>query len=380
MTATVRRSNKMNPKVAASFTIVLTLAMILSANPAMTMPSSIFGSSSDDGGSSSDDGGSSSDDGGSSSDGNDGSSETEQPEVESETGVTKEGTEPELVDCPDGSQAAMTEICPTAPATTDLVDCPDGSQAATLAECPAVPAVPTLAPYKTLFCRENPTSPECNITPTTSTTTEIVVPINPDGTCPAGSHIVGYGGKTGSNAPSGSKCVADNDQPTPSRQYNCIAEQVSSELPTCGTNVENDPNYYCAKFTLGEAAGQTRCTRASLYITDPCWDDPKSFACANKIEFCNGHPTDIKCEVQTRPPVAPQYNCIAEQASSKYPTCPGGVENDPSYVCFEQVGQTICSRGAYDPCVESLVSPACKLKYDFCNSNPTDPRQLCKRP
>jgi hypothetical protein len=239
MTATVRRSNKMNPKVAASFTIVLTLAMILSANPAMTMPSSIFASSSDDGGSSSDDGGSSSDDGGSSSDGNDGSSETEQPEVESETGVTKEGTEPELVDCPDGSQAA------------------------TLAECPAVPAVPTLAPYKTLFCRENPTSPECNITPTTSTTTEIVVPINPDGTCPAGSHIVGYGGKTGSNAPSGSKCVADNDQPTPSRQYNCIAEQVSSELPTCGTNVENDPNYYCAKFTLGEAAGQTRCTRAS---------------------------------------------------------------------------------------------------------------------
>ncbi len=40
----------MNPKVAASFTIVLTLAMILSANPAMTMSSNIFASS--DGGSS----------------------------------------------------------------------------------------------------------------------------------------------------------------------------------------------------------------------------------------------------------------------------------------------------------------------------------------
>ena len=99
-------------------------------------------------------------------------------------------------------------------------------------------------------------------------------------------------------------------------------------------------------------------------ITDPCWDDPKSFACANKIEFCNGHPTDHQCSVQTPPPpVTRQYNCIAEQASSKYPTCPGGVENDPSYVCFEQVGQTICSRGAYDPCVESLVSPACKLEH-----------------
>ena len=161
-------------------------------------------------------------------------SETEQPEVESETGVTEEGTEPELVNCPDGSQAATTEICPTAPATTELVNCPDGSQAATteicptapsttelvncpdgrqavtLAECPAVPAVPTLAPYTTLFCRENPTSPECNKTPTTSTTTEVEVPINPDGTCPAGSHIVGFGGKTGSNAPSGSKCISDD--------------------------------------------------------------------------------------------------------------------------------------------------------------------------
>ena len=111
---------------------------------------------------------------------------------------------------------------------------------------------------------------------------------------------------------------------------------------------------------------------------DPCTDDPKSFGCANKIEFCNGHPTERQCQFKTPlPPVTRQYNCIAEQASSKYPTCPGGVENDPSYVCFEQVGQTVCSRGAYDPCVESLVSPACKLEQDFCNSNPTDPRKLC---
>ncbi len=205
MTATVRRSNKMNPKVAASFTIVLTLAMILSANPAMTMSSNIFASS--DGGSS---------DGGSSSDGNDGSSEAEQPEVESETGVIEEGTEPELLDCPDGSQAA------------------------TLAECPAVPAVPTLAPYTTLFCREDPTSPECNKTLTTTTTTELEVPINPDGTCPAGSHIVGFGGKTGSNAPSGSKRISDNppasttttDQPTPSRQYVCVASVLYPSLLT----------------------------------------------------------------------------------------------------------------------------------------------------
>ena len=124
--------------------------------------------------------------------------------------------------------------------------------------------------------------------------------------------------------------------------------------------------------------GQTICTRASEWITDPCTDDPKSFACANKIEWCNGHPTDrYSCSVQKPLPVTSQYNCIAEQASSKYPTCPGGVENDPSYVCFEQVGQTICSRGAYDPCVESLVSPACKLKHNFCNSNPTT--KLCDR-
>ena len=112
---------------------------------------------------------------GGSSDGNDSSSENEQPEVESETGVTEEGTEPELVDCPDGSQAATTEKCPTAPATTELVDCSDGSQAARYfqAACPAVPGVPTLTPSKTFFCSENPTSPECNITPPTSTTTEL---------------------------------------------------------------------------------------------------------------------------------------------------------------------------------------------------------------
>ena len=71
-----------------------------------------------------------------------------------------------------------------------------------LTECPAVPTVPTLAPSKTLLCSENPTSPRYNMTPTTSTTTEFVVPINPDGTCPAGSHIAGYGGRAGSNAPS----------------------------------------------------------------------------------------------------------------------------------------------------------------------------------
>ena len=189
----------MNPKVAISFNIVLTLAMMLSANPAIVMPSNIFASSSDGGSS----------DGGS-SDGDDGSSENEQKDVESEHGVTEEETESELVNCPDGSQAATTEECPTAPATTELVNCPDGSQAATLAECPAVPAVQTLAPDTTLFCRENPTSPECNKTPTTSTTTELEVPINPDGSCPPGSHIVGFGGKTGSNAPSGSKCISDN--------------------------------------------------------------------------------------------------------------------------------------------------------------------------
>ena len=295
-------------------------------------------------------------------------------------------TTTELVNCPDGSQAAMTEICPTAPSTTELVNCPDGRQAVNLAECPAVPAIPTLAPYTTPFCRQDPTSPECDKTLTTSTTTESEVPINPDGTCPARSHMVGFGGKTGSNAPSGPKCISDDPSTTTVDSpfiypYSCIAEQISSEWPTCGTNVENDPNYYCHKADNGHTKGQTICTRASEWITDPCTDDPKSFACANKIEWCNSHPTDrYSCSVQKPiPPVTRQYNCIAEQASSKYPTCPGGVENDPSYVCFEQVGQTICSRGAYDPCVESLVSPACKLERDFCNSNPTDPRKLCNR-
>ena len=54
MTATVG-SKKMKQKVAASFAIVLALALISSTNPAMIMPSSIFGSS---GGGGSDGGGS----------------------------------------------------------------------------------------------------------------------------------------------------------------------------------------------------------------------------------------------------------------------------------------------------------------------------------
>ena len=106
-------------------------------------------------------------------------------------------------------------------------------------------SVPTLAPDTTLFCREDPTRPECNKTPTTTTA---------------------------------------------SRQYNCVAEQVSPKYPTCGTNVGNDPNYICF-----EQVGQTICSRGSSY--EPCADDPTSFACANKIEFCNGNPTDSQCHV-----------------------------------------------------------------------------------
>ncbi len=66
----------------------------------------------------------------------------------------------------------MIEICPTAPSTTELVNCPDGRQAYEFTECPALPAVPTLAPDTTPICRQDPTSPECDKTLTTSTTTE----------------------------------------------------------------------------------------------------------------------------------------------------------------------------------------------------------------
>ena len=41
----------------------------------------------------------------------------------------------ELVNCPDGSQAATTEECPTAAAPTELVNCPDGSSGSNNEEC-----------------------------------------------------------------------------------------------------------------------------------------------------------------------------------------------------------------------------------------------------
>jgi len=75
-----------------------------------------------------------------------------------------------------------------------------------------------------------------------------------------------------------------------------------------------------------------------------------------------------------------KYNCIAEQASSELPTCGTNVENDPSYLCFEQVGQTICSRGAYDPCTDNSIPnsyhPASFAKVYFCIDNPTN-SQCC---
>ncbi len=63
----------------------------------------------------------------------------------------------------------------------------------------------------------NPTDPDCKSSTTPATTTtpgttakQVEVSKTPDGKCPAGSSEVGFGGKTGSNAPSGSKCISDN--------------------------------------------------------------------------------------------------------------------------------------------------------------------------
>ena len=179
---------EMNPKVAVSFTIVLTLAMMLSANPAMIMSSNIFASPSDggssDGGSSdggSSDGGSS--DGGS-SDGDDGSSENEQSEVESEPGVSEEETEPEtepeLVNCPNGSQAATTEECGTGTGTS-ITQSPSPS-AGPSAELPNV----LWGDYfYTNPCQSNPTDPACKSSTTTGTTTG-----SPSGSIPGDSGSV----------------------------------------------------------------------------------------------------------------------------------------------------------------------------------------------
>ena len=138
----------MKQKVAASFAVVLSLAMMLSTNPGMIMPSNIFGSSDGDDGS---------------QDGSD-SSESEQPE-ESEPEVpdeetapeTETETEPQLVDCPDGSQAATLAECPTATPTplpsNQQTTCPDGSTPDITGNCPAntlTGGIQTAAPIKSL--------------------------------------------------------------------------------------------------------------------------------------------------------------------------------------------------------------------------------------
>jgi hypothetical protein len=76
-----------------------------------------------------------------------GGSNTETQEEEDKDKEPVEDPEPELVDCPEGGQAAKLEECPTATAA-ELVDCPEGGQAAKLEECPVAPAtaVPTNQP------------------------------------------------------------------------------------------------------------------------------------------------------------------------------------------------------------------------------------------
>jgi hypothetical protein len=63
-------------------------------------------------------------------------------------------------------------------------------------------------------------------------------------------------------------------------------------------------------------------------------------ACANADAFVvNG-----ECQVAKTP--SSQYNCIAEQADPNFPTCPSGAENDPSFICFQQVERLLCARAA----------------------------------
>ena len=70
-----------------------------------------------------------------------------------------------------------------------------------------------------------------NPTSQTPAPKEVEVPKNPDGTCPAGSHIVGFGGKTGSGATSGSKCISDN----PTAKTTTTPATGTTTTPATGT-------------------------------------------------------------------------------------------------------------------------------------------------
>jgi hypothetical protein len=89
--------------------------------------------------------------------------------------------------------------------------------------------------------------------------------------------------------------VGYNTTFVPKSQYDCMAEQTSPRLPTCGTDVGNDPNYVCFP-----GVGETICSRGGFY--DPCTDNSKSFACGNKIKFCNANPNDRQCQVRATIP------------------------------------------------------------------------------
>jgi hypothetical protein len=109
----------------------------------------------------------------------------------------------------------------------------------------------------------------------TNNTTEVEVPKNPDGSCPPGSHIVGFGGKVGSGAPSGSKCVSDNPStqtPTtmpPKEEIKC----PEGSSPTSGgalclvpATALTLPHYICPE---GYSGNPPQCVKPSTTPTTP---------------------------------------------------------------------------------------------------------------
>jgi hypothetical protein len=95
--------------------------------------------------------------------------------------------------------------------------------------------------------------------------------------------------------------------------------------------VGNDPNYVCFP-----GVGETICSRGGFY--DPCTDNPESFACGNKIGFCNANPNDRQCQLRTTTTTTTTPPATGTTTPEE---CPAG--SPPGcYVIKSQSGAAIC--------------------------------------
>ncbi|HKR74145.1 MAG TPA: hypothetical protein VJR94_08540, partial [Candidatus Nitrosocosmicus sp.] len=415
----------MKPKVATSFIIIFTLAMMLSANPVMIMPSIIFASPSDDGG-----GGSSDDGGGGSSDGSDVPSENEQSQEESDSEVPEEETVPEtesvLVNCSDGSQTATTEKCPTTTGTATFptenilwgdhiyVD-PVCQTNPTAPACKSTMTTGTNTPgappsgsapsdsgsAKSDICTSSPEAPFCKSTTTAGTTTSSEAPPSGSLSTDFASRYIPGGASSGSvPADTGSEkndiCTKSPEAPFCKSQTIISTVDDSPDATLLLPYFEEDlgkeesdlfsvNNAPCQANPTAPACKSTTTTGSTTPGVPPSGSPPADAGTDNN-DFCTKNPEAPFCKSQTTTGTN-TFDETQKEADSRFsvgfgPVCPDSNPNDPACKSTTTPGTsttepTSTSSGWLYLCANTPAPPECN-KTTTESTAPTDTTFYCK--